>query len=534
MSYRLFHLFGRLRAAFLLRSFDRAARAANATNAAALARILRANRGSEFGRRHAFATLAGDPGAFRRLPLERWTDVAPDVERMAAGEPRVRVTEPVLFFALSSGTTGASKRVPSTPSSFAWQRRFYTGINPAVPASRLPGGFDPYPGISLLSAAGTTTRTSGGIPVGLASANGLARVRRIAPYLWTSPWAAFELADPEESWYAHALFGLGAPTAKFLNAVFAPHLVAWLRFVESRWEDLLRDIHDGTVSRAALRPLLRPDRERAAALAGGLDVRQAWPWMRYVSTVITGPFAAALPALRGYLGDLPIHTTVWSASEGMIGLNLDLDRPERYVLCAGCAHFELVPAEHAREDQPETCDIADAEVGRCYEIVLTNDAGLYRYRLGDIAEVVDRYGEAPVFEFRYRLGSTLDLVGEKTSGDQAMSAVRSALGDAPWTDYAAWPDGTADPPHYILYIETDAPLDAAAFDAALRDANPSYASYRGRRLGPPVVRRLPAGTFASLARLRLERAPDVGHNQLKTPHLIRDPEVRAFLEGRAC
>lgn len=62
----------------------------------------------------------------------------------------------------------------------------------------------------------------------LASANGLSRVRRSVPYLWTSPWAVFEVADVDASWYLHALFGLRTRSVKFLNAVFAPHLVAWL------------------------------------------------------------------------------------------------------------------------------------------------------------------------------------------------------------------------------------------------------------------------------------------------------------------
>jgi hypothetical protein len=102
----------------------------------------------------------------------------------------------------------------------------------------VPFADGPYQGITLLSAAGVTPADSRGIPVALASANGLSRVRRIVPYLWTSPWAVFEVADFDACWYLHALFGLRDRSAKFLNAVFAPHLVAWLGFVQERWEPL--------------------------------------------------------------------------------------------------------------------------------------------------------------------------------------------------------------------------------------------------------------------------------------------------------
>ena len=86
--------------------------------------------------------------------------------------------------------------------------------------------------------------------------------------------------------------------------------------------------------------------------------------------MITGPFAAAVPRLRRYLGDLPIHTTCWSASEGMLGLNLEIDWPERYVLCNGCAHFEFIPLVRADEEQPPTCGLDELVRGETYEIAL--------------------------------------------------------------------------------------------------------------------------------------------------------------------
>jgi hypothetical protein len=417
LDQRLFHMAGRVRARMMLRGFEQAAADARRVNVQTLERILIANRDCEIGRKYDFARLGREPGAFAgALPLQRWADVAPAVERMAQGERRVLCSEPILFFALSSGTTGNSKFVPATASSFAWQRRYYTGINPAVPASQLPGGDDPHQGISLLSAAGVTRKTEGGIPVALASANGLSRVRRIVPYLWTSPWTVFEVDDLDASWYLHALFGLRTRTAKFLNAVFAPHLLAWLGFVESRWDALLADIGGGRIAadlplgaeqRRRLERTLEPDPARAAelerAVAPGFAgfVQRAWPWIRYASTVITGPFAAAVPRLRSYLGDLPIHTTCWSASEGMLGLNLQLDRPERYVLCNGCAYFEFIPLDAVDQDQPPTRGLHELEQGRQYELVLSNFAGLYRYRLGDIVDVLDFHHEAPVLGFRY-------------------------------------------------------------------------------------------------------------------------------------
>src|SRR5262249_38066776 len=156
-------------------------------------------------------------------------------------------------------------------------------------------------------------------------------------------------------------------TAKFLNAVFAPHLAAWLQFVEQRADSLLRDLADGHVAaglalpreqRAALDALLRADParsaelERAFAAAPDRWVRPAGPPLPYPPPALPAPSAPALPRLPRRLGALPIHTTCLSASEGMLGLNLELGRPDRYVLCNGAACFEFIPLDRAGQDQP--------------------------------------------------------------------------------------------------------------------------------------------------------------------------------------
>ena len=42
------------------------------------------------------------------------------------------------------------------------------------------------------------------------------------------------------------------------------------------------------------------------------------------------------------------------------------------------------------------------QVGSLYEPVVTNNAGLYRYRQGDVVKVVDFYHQAPCVDFQFR------------------------------------------------------------------------------------------------------------------------------------
>ena len=42
------------------------------------------------------------------------------------------------------------------------------------------------------------------------------------------------------------------------------------------------------------------------------------------------------------------------------------------------------------------------QVGKLYEPVITNNAGFYRYRQGDVVKVVDFYHQAPCVDFQFR------------------------------------------------------------------------------------------------------------------------------------
>ena len=54
------------------------------------------------------------------------------------------------------------------------------------------------------------------------------------------------------------------------------------------------------------------------------------------------------------------------------------------------------------EENPDTLLMDEVEVGKRYEIVLTTTLGLYRYRLGDVIEIVGFHERCPVIAMRYR------------------------------------------------------------------------------------------------------------------------------------
>ena len=57
----------------------------------------------------------------------------------------------------------------------------------------------------------------------------------------------------------------------------------------------------------------------------------------------------------------------------------------------------------------------ELERGREYEVVLTNGAGLWRYRIGDAVECTGHVAATPSLRFLGRVASLSDLRGEKLS-----------------------------------------------------------------------------------------------------------------------
>ena len=287
--------------------------------------------------------------------------------------------------------------------------------------------------------------------------------------------------------YLHALFALRVPDLGCIEAIYCSHIVSWMGLIERRSADLVRDIASG-----------------------------------------------------GLASDLVLTTEERATLTG-----LTPPAPERYVFALGAVHFEFLPLCELDAASPRSVGLGALQTGQCYEVVITNHAGLYRYRLGDVVRIVDFAGSTPVFEFDQRRGNVLDLVGEKTTELHFRSAfnqlAREQLGgEAGLTDFTIWPGIGTVPYRYVAYAELSVRPTilsvstlAARLDALLATENPSYATL-GRangRLDPVELRLVRPGTFEQLITLQREQAAGINANQVKVPKLLRNAEQRRLLEG---
>ncbi|MBL8200782.1 MAG: GH3 auxin-responsive promoter family protein [Chromatiales bacterium] len=535
-----------------------------AVNAATLRGILRRNAASEFGRRHDFAGLARsadvEAAYAGALPVADYADFREPFARMAAGARDVMFPGRPRLFVSTSGTTGDPKLFPVTARQQNAALAFIALLTPAARAACNPGLGFRQPTATLMVASRPGRQTVGGIPVGNPSGAGIRRILKLAPPFWVFPAEVLTVQDHPTALYLHALFALRAADLGCIEAIYCSHIVSWMGLIERRRAELVGDIANGGLAgnlvltseeRATLSALLPPAPERARQVARELDgdpagrMTRLWPRLKVLSAVVSGAFAVSVPRLRELAGPGPaLYTTCFGATEGMVGINLWGDAPERYALALGAVHFEFLPVGELDAGRPRTVGIGALDKGERYEIVITSHAGLYRYRLGDVVRIVDFAGSTPVFEFDHRRGSVVDLVGEKTTEQHFRSAfarlAREELGgEAGLADFTIWPDIGSLPYRYVAYAEAapaaprpDGARLAARLDVLLAMENPSYATL-GRlngRLDPVDLRLVRPGTFEQLVNLQRDNVAGVNANQVKVPRLLRNPEQRALLQ----
>ena len=220
-------------------------------------------------------------------------------------------------------------------------------------------------------------------------------------------------------------------------------------------------------------------------------VPRLWPRFRYLLGIGTAGFSAYTEKLKGYFGP-GVHFAMYGviASEGVFSAPVRLDSGES-VLLPNSVFYEFLPVESS--DYADLVTLDKLEVGKNYEVVVTNTSGFYRYKMRDVVHVVGRHNETPTIEFLFRADQTVNLVGEKTT-EYALREVAKQTAERcgfEMLDYCMYPNTDAEPVRYDFLIEPAHHLpddfDYAhardVLDECLSKANPSM----GDKLSKGIV-----------------------------------------------
>lgn len=520
---------------------------ANKVNQEILKEILRKNTKTEFGQKYNFSEIHNSADYRKAVPLTKFPAYESYVEEIAAGKEEVLTSDPVLYFGLSSGTTGKQKKIPTTGRSrkIMMLNMMFTQhgiLRHALPEARRGGR-----GLLLMNMLQSGT-TSGGVPTGSGTSGGVQSMQKVLPYFWTSPLEILEISDQSIANYLHLLFALQEENLTYIMAPFPSAIVQLFGVLDETWPKLMKDLKTGRISsqlalepetRSLLEAKLKPQPQRAERLSQEFQqgwkgiARRLWPKLAYVSCVAGGSFSVYMDKLNLYTDNLPVYSAVYGATEALIGLATSINEAT-YVVTPRSAYYEFIPVSEMDSTCPTTLELAELKIGESYEIVVTNYSGFYRYRLEDVVKVTGYFHQSPILEFQYRKGQLLNISGEKTSEQAVQRAMSETAQSLSITveDYTATLDLRETIGRYHFYVEANSSkLDnfQENLEKYLQAANPRYRSgLEGKRISSLKVDFVQTGTFQKLRQELLRRGASL--NQVKIPRWVKDEQLLAILE----
>lgn len=439
-----------------------------------LLRILEQNKDTEYGRKYGFADIHSIEEYQKNVPVSTYDDYAGYILRMSEdGEENLITTGKVVHYNKSSGTVGNPKRVPLTEEAFQVFQKYNGPYRMGLVAKELGEDWINGRNMSVAESIAEIQHVKSGVTYGALSVKMIGEFRPYLGMIFTSPDEAIYPEAETNTRYLHARFGLMDRDLTNFAANFLGFLLEVLRYMEQNWELLVNDIEQGTINpgikmseevRAGLLKKIRPMPERAQELREifkqGFEepiVPKLWPHAQFLTGVGSGGFKVYADKIKEkYMGEkIARYFTGINASEGMISVPYRLN-DEKSVPAPDSMFYEFLPTD-AGNDFSKMVTMDQLEVGKEYEVIITNLSGFYRYRMRDAVKIAGRYKNLPILEFIGRIDQTVSVMGEKTTEVALRTAAENTAKQLCFDmiDFTVYPDVEHVPPRYTYFMEIE-------------------------------------------------------------------------------
>lgn len=545
----------------VLHAADASSRVAEQANRDLLFRLLEDNKDTEYGKQYDFASIHDIDTYRERLPLTTYEDYEDAITRMAEhDEKNILTAYPVVYYASTSGTSGAPKKIPVSDKGLQVFREhsssmFVSVVSEFYKNTMLKGVPDGY-WLAMMNFA--QTPLPNGTMFGSISAACLNdEALKAMPYFACTPLDVFKCTGSANFKYLHARYGLAQRNVTQIVGPYIPALLDLMNYIKEEWKMVVEDIRQGTINsevlmpddlRATLEAQLVPDPLRADELERefekGFDqtiMLRIWPKLSGISSIWAGNFSSYARKLQEYSGrSIPYYTMSYVSSEGIFGVARH-PHDQCYVMLPDSCFFEFIPVVNGKDDDEapdaKTVLLDEVQEGKDYELVITNQSGFYRYRMGDVIRVIGFYNESPMITFKYRKKNIVSIAGEKFTEDHLLSAVRSFERKTGINviDFCMYPDRDAEPGRYVVLLEPEEIVPKERYDECqailaqeLVRASTSYAHYvTGGNMGEPKLIFLQKETFQFHREMKMYEM-GINENQLKPVRVLDKPDLIKF------
>lgn len=540
-----------------------------------LAQILTQNAETEYLKKWNFRGAADRKTFKSKVPVISYEDLQPYIQRIVNGDRSpILSSHPISEFLTSSGTSaGERKLMPTIADEMDRRQKLYSLLMPVM--NLYVPGLDKGKGLYFLFIKAEAKTPSGLVARPVLTSYYKSHQFKTRPYdpynVYTSPNETILCVDSFQSMYSQMLCGLiYRHQVLRCGAVFASGLVRAIKFLTLNWKQLALDIHTGVLNpkitdpdiRACMSNILKPDPDLARFITvqcceGNWEgiITRVWPNTKYLDVIVTGAMAQYIPILDFYSGNLPQTCTMYASSECYFGLNLTpMVKPSEvsYTIMPNMGYFEFIPHDsvnsvsNSDDSPPQLIDLADVELGKEYELVISTYSGLCRYRVGDILRVTGFHNSAPQFKFIRRKNVLLSIESDKTDETELQNAIERASEllkefNTAIVEYTSYGDTKTIPGHYVIYWEllvkdpSHGPGPEVLDRCCLAMEESLNSVYRQSRvadnsIGPLEIRVVKNGTFEELMDYAISRGASI--NQYKVPRCVSFTPIMELLDSR--
>jgi len=426
---------------------------------------------TEWGMKYGYSDIQNIRQFQDRVPIQRYDDILPYVERQRAGEQNILWPSEIKWYAKSSGTTAEkSKFIPVSPE--ALEECHFRGAKDAL---------------------ALYTKQFPDSPVLRGKALTLGGSHQINNY-------------STQSYYGD------------LSAILIENLPFWASFIrtpsseialipdfEQKVEKITQVAIKENVTNIAGVPSWNLVLLKHILNATGKDnLLEIWPNLELFTHggVSFGPYREQFKKI---IPSPDMHyMETYNASEGFFGIQDDLNDSSMLLMLDYGVFFEFLPVNKLDDPNPPVYTIDEVKTGVNYALIISTNAGLWRYMIGDTIEFTTLNPHK--FRITGRTKYFINAFGEEVILENAEKALMTACNhtNALIKDYTAGPiymNEEAKGSHEWMIEFEKEPDDLEHFteilDKALCSINSDYEAkrYKNTTLVRPTVIALPNGTF---------------------------------------
>lgn len=435
-----------------------------------LSSLLSSAKQTEYGSKYNFSEINNYESFRKNVPLTDYESLKPFIERTRKGEQNLLWNSDIKWFAKSSGTTDKSKFIPVTDES--------------LDGCHYNAGRDM---VTLHCSNNPETK------------------------LFTGKNLALGGSFKTDQFGSHNSFHGD------VSAIIIQNLPAWADFFRApdvsialmdEWESKLEKMaksmmNENVTSIAGVPSWMMVLLKRIMEMKGASTIAEVWPNLEvyFHGGVSFSPYQEQYNKI---FSPKVNYMQMYSASEGFFGIQDQLKSDDMLLMLDYGIFYEFIELDHLNKGETQrTIHLDDVRTGIDYAMIITSNAGLWRYQIGDVIQ----FTSTNPYRFRIsgRTKQYLNVFGEELMVHNADSAIASACEKthAQVKEYTVAPlfmKENSGAHQWLIEFEKEPnnfEFFVSLLDENLKKQNSDYEAkrYNNFVLQEPKVIKLPANTF---------------------------------------